>query len=112
MTVGIQLRGGGPVSASLNDLRRVFEAATANVDKVSFTMTSVPDTQEGLSDILSIARAAGLRSGAALRRVELSASALEWFGGRFHEVALVGETGGGILRLVFQRDGIELGEAA
>ncbi len=104
--------GGGRVSASLNDLRRVFEAATANVDKVSFTMTSVPETQEGLSAILSLARAVGLRSGAALRRIEISASALQSLGGRFYEVPLVGAEASDVLRLVFERDGIELGEAA
>jgi hypothetical protein len=100
------------VSASLNDLRRVFEAATTNADKVSFTMTSLPNTQEALSAILSIARAAGLRSGAALRRVELSSSALKFFGSSFHEVPLVHAEGGGILRLVFEREGVALDDAA
>jgi hypothetical protein len=103
---------GGLVSASLKELRRVFEAATTNVDKVSFTITSLPESHEDLTAVLAVARAAGHRSGAVLRRVELSARGLQVVGGSFHEIPVTDAGSGDVLRLFFERDNIDLEEAA
>ncbi|MBV9396299.1 MAG: hypothetical protein JOZ84_18055 [Methylobacteriaceae bacterium] len=92
------------MSASLSDLRRVFETATANVDKVSFTITALPATAEHLIAMLSAARAAGRSSGAALRRIELPRIAAQSFGKNFHEVAVGEADGADVLRLFFARD--------
>jgi hypothetical protein len=50
------------MSVSLSELRRVFETATANVDKVSFTITAVPAPPEDLMAMLTLAHAAGHHS--------------------------------------------------
>jgi hypothetical protein len=100
------------MSASMSELRRVFETATADVDRVSFTITAVPATPADLIAMLSIARAAGHRSGAALRRVELPARTAQSVGRTFHDVAVSDAEGADVLRLFFARDNAELDAAA
>lgn len=100
------------MGASLSELRRVFETATANVDRVSFTITAVPAAPADLIAMLSLARAAGQRSGAALRRVELPARTAQCFGRSFHDVAVSDAEGGDVLRLFFARENAELDAAA
>jgi hypothetical protein len=98
------------MGVSLDVFRRVFEAATAKVDKVLFTLTSLPADCEDIKRILPIARAAGDRSGAALRRVELPACSLQSFGTDFHDVSVT--EGADVLRLFFERDNIDVDLAA
>jgi hypothetical protein len=105
-------REGGRMSASLNELRRVFETATANVDKVSFTITAVPATPEDLIAMLTLAYAAGRHSGAALRRIELPTSTAQSFGRTFHEAAVSDAEGADVLRLFFARENTEFDAAA
>jgi hypothetical protein len=100
------------MSASLSELRRVFEAATANVDNVSFTITALPAEREDLLAMLTIARAAGHRSGAALRRIELPARTAQVFGKNFHDVRASDAEGTDVLRLFFERESAELEVAA
>jgi hypothetical protein len=100
------------MSASLSELRRVFETATANVEKVSFTITALPVEPEDLLAILNAARAAGHRSGAALRRIELPARTAQAFGKNFHDVTLSDAEGTDVLRLFFERESAELEVAA
>jgi hypothetical protein len=100
------------MSASLNELRRVFETATANVDKVSFTITAVPATPEDLIAMLTLAYAAGRHSGAALRRIELPTSTAQSFGRTFHEAAVSDAEGADVLRLFFARENTEFDAAA
>jgi hypothetical protein len=92
------------MSLSLSELRRVFETATANVDKVSFTITAVPTSPEELLAMLTIARAAGGGSGAALRRVELPRIAAQSFGKTFQDVPVGEAEGADVLRLFFARE--------
>jgi hypothetical protein len=103
---------GRQMSASLSELRRVFETATANIDKVSFTITALPTTPEDLIAMLSVARAVGRHSGAALRRVELPARTARSFGSSFHDVAISDAQDADVLRLFFAREGAELDSAA
>jgi hypothetical protein len=100
------------MTASVDEFRRVFETATANVDMVSFTITAVPACREELKSILSVARAAGHRSGAALRRIELPAHTLRSFGTSFHDVSVADAEGADVLRLFFARDEAKLDLAA
>jgi hypothetical protein len=100
------------MSASLSELRRVFETATANVDKVSFTITAVPTTPEDLIAMLTLAHAAGRHSGAALRRIELPTSTAQSFGRTFHEVTVSDAKGADVMRLFFARANAELDAAA
>ena len=100
------------MSGSLVDLERVFRAVTADLDRVSSVMTTVPASRGDLIAILTLARAAGRRSGAPLRRVELSKPALQSIGGNFHEVPLVDAQSDGVMRLVFERDAAVLERAA
>jgi hypothetical protein len=99
------------MSASLSELRRVFETATANVEKVSFTITALPVEPEDLLAILNAARAAGHRSGAALRRIELPARTAQSFK-NFHDVRVSDAEGTDVLRLFFERESAELEVAA
>ena len=103
---------GGQMSASLSELRRVFETATANVDKVSFTITALPVTADDLVAMLTIARAAGHHSGAALRRIELPTRTAQSFGGDFFDVEVTDAQAADVLRLFFARDDAELDAAA
>ncbi|MBV8849088.1 MAG: hypothetical protein JOZ16_05830 [Methylobacteriaceae bacterium] len=96
----------------MSELRRVFEAATTNVDKVSFTITALPAAVEDLVAMLTAARAAGHNSGAALRRVELPARTAQSFGTNFHDVAVSHAEGVDVLRLFFSRENVELDAAA
>jgi hypothetical protein len=117
MTVSIDAyregrREGERMSASLNELRRVFETATANVDKVSFTITAVPASADDLVAMLTIARGAGHHSGAALRRIELPTRTAQSVGKTFHDVAVSDAEGADVLRLFFARDNAELDTAA
>jgi hypothetical protein len=100
------------MSTSLSELRRVFEAATANIDKVSFTITAVPETREDLVAVLAVARAAGQRSGAALRRIELPMHATQSFGGNFGDIPVTDAAGSDVLRLFFEREAAKLDAAA
>jgi hypothetical protein len=100
------------MSASLNELRRVFETATANVDKVSFTITAVPASADDLIAMLTVARAAGNHSGAALRRIELPTRTAQCVAKAFHDVAVSEAQGADVLRLFFARDNTELDAAA
>jgi hypothetical protein len=100
------------MSASLNELRRVFETATANVDKVSFTITAVPASPDDLMAMLTVAHAAGNHSGAALRRIELPTRTAHSVGKPFHGVAVSDAEGADVLRLFFARDNTELDAAA
>lgn len=100
------------MTGSLSELRRAFETATANVDKVSFTITTVPVDWDELDAILSIARAAGHLSGAALRRIEVPTQALQRLERAFSEIAVLDTDGADVLRLFFERDPVELDEAA
>ena len=100
------------MSASLSELRRVFEAATANVDKVSFTITALPAEPDDLRAMLATARAAGHRSGAALRRIELPARMARTFSMNFHDVEVSEAEGTDVLRLFFERESAELNVAA
>ena len=108
----MRIAKGRRMSASLSELRRVFETATANVDRVSFTITAVPTTPADLITMLSIARAAGHRSGAALRRVELPMMTAQSFGRTFHDVAVSDAQGADVLRLFFARKNAEFDAAA
>jgi hypothetical protein len=70
-SASMRIAKGWWMSASLSELRRVFETATANIDKVSFTITTVPTTPEDLLAVLTIARArrrTPIRCGAAAHR--------------------------------------------
>ena len=100
------------MSASLSELRRVFETATANVDNVSFTITTIPACADDLMAMLSVARAAGHRSGAALRRIELPRTTAQSFGNNFHDVAVSDAEGADVLRLFFARENAEFDAAA
>jgi hypothetical protein len=100
------------MSASLSELRRVFETATANVDKVSFTITAVPANAEDLVAMLNMARAAGDLSGAALRRIELPRPAAQSFSNDFRDVQVSEAKAADVLRLFFARDDAELEAAA
>jgi hypothetical protein len=113
MTVAsMRIARGWWMSASLSELRRVFETATANIDKVSLTITAVPTTPDDLLAVLSIARAAGRRSGAALRRIELPSITAQSFGNKFHDVAVGEADGADVLRLFFARENADLEAAA
>lgn len=100
------------MSASLSELRRVFETATANVDQVSFTITALPINAEDLVAMLKMARAAGHLSGAALRRIELPTRAASSFGSDFHDVEVAAAETADVLRLFFAREDAELESAA
>jgi hypothetical protein len=100
------------MSVSLSELRRVFETATANVDKVSFTITAVPAPPEDLMAMLTLAHAAGHHSGAALRRIELPTRTAQSFGRTFHEVVVSDAEDVDVLRLFFARENVELDAAA
>jgi hypothetical protein len=103
---------GRQMTASLSELRRVFETATANVDKVSFTITTVPADAADLVAMLTVARAAGHHSGAALRRVELPTTTAQTFGKNFHDVAVSDAEGADVLRLFFARESAKIDAAA
>ena len=85
-----------------------FTAGTAG----TFTITTVPADAADLVAMLTVARAAGHHSGAALRRVELPTTTAQSFGKNFHDVAVSDAEGADVLRLFFARESAKIEAAA